>query len=392
MSIDLSLSRESPTLQDFAAEAAAWHAAHKDQAPPDYGAILPPGMVDEGVAWQKLLFADGWAGIDWPVEHGGRGLSADHRATWVRECALAGVPPFINMVGVVLAGGSTQLFGTPEQKAEHLRPILAAERVWCQLFSEPGAGSDLGSLQTKAVADGDTFVISGQKVWCSGGRYSDWGILMARTDQTAPKHKGISFFLFDMKLPGVDIRPLKQMTGEAEFDEVFFDDVRIPASSLLGPLHGGWMVGMATLTNERGSIGTASISLGRRMDKLIGQLRAAAADGDGIDGVTRDSLMKLVSTGRAMTMLAGRQGPSASTASSLLKLGITELSFASAEARVGLAGPYAMLAGNEASQGLLAAPGGRIAGGTSQIQRNLIGERLLGLPAEPKPAASVPKP
>ena len=392
MSIDLSPSRESPTLQDFAAEAAAWLAAHKDQAPPDYGAILPPGMVDEGVAWQKLLFADGWAGIDWPVEHGGRGLSADHRATWVRECALAGVPPFINMVGVVLAGGSTQLFGTPEQKAEHLRPILAAERVWCQLFSEPGAGSDLGSLRTKAVADGDTFVISGQKVWCSGGRYSDWGILMARTDQTAPKHKGISFFLFDMKLPGVDIRPLKQMTGEAEFDEVFFDDVRIPASSLLGPLHGGWMVGMATLTNERGSIGTASISLGRRMDKLIGQLRAAAADGDGIDGVTRDSLMKLVSTGRAMTMLAGRQGPSASTASSLLKLGITELSFASAEARVGLAGPYAMLAGNEASQGLLAAPGGRIAGGTSQIQRNLIGERLLGLPAEPKPAASVPKP
>ena len=246
--------------------------------------------------------------------------------------------------------------------------------------------SDLGSLQTKAVADGDTFVVNGQKVWCSGGRYSDWGILMARTDQTAPKHKGISFFLFDMKLPGVDIRPLKQMTGEAEFDEVFFDDVRIPASSLLGPLHGGWMVGMATLTNERGSIGTASISLGRRMDKLIGQLRAAADDGDGIDGVTRDSLMKLVSTGRAMTMLAGRQGPSASTASSLLKLGITELSFASAEARVGLAGPQAMLAGNDAIQGLLAAPGGRIAGGTSQIQRNLIGERLLGLPAEPKPA------
>ena len=381
-----------PSLEDYAVEAAAWLAAHKDQAPPDYGAILPPGMVDEGVAWQKLLFAEGWAGIDWPVEHGGRGLSADHRATWVRQCALAGVPPFINMVGVVLAGGSTQLFGTSEQKVEHLRPILTAERVWCQLFSEPGAGSDLGSLRTKAVADGDTFVISGQKVWCSGGRYSDWGILMARTDQSAPKHKGISFFLFDMKLPGVDIRPLKQMTGEAEFDEVFFDDVRIPASSLLGPLHGGWMVGMATLTNERGSIGTASISLGRRMDKLIGQLRAAAADGDGIDGVTRDSLMKLVSTGRAMAMLAGRQGPSASTASSLLKLGITELSFASAEARVGLAGPHAMLAGNDAIQGLLAAPGGRIAGGTSQIQRNLIGERLLGLPAEPKPAASVPKP
>jgi alkylation response protein AidB-like acyl-CoA dehydrogenase len=377
------VSPEPVDLVKFSANAAEWLAAHRDQAPPDYGAILPPPLFERGVAWQKLLFAEGWAGIDWPVEHGGRGLSSEHRAAWVRECALAGVPPFINMVGVVLAGGSTMLFGTSDQQREHLRPILTAERVWCQLFSEPGAGSDLAALSTKAVADGDTFIVSGQKVWCSGGRYSDWGILMARTDPDVSKHKGISFFLFDMTLPGVTIRPLKQMTGESEFDEVFFDDVRIPASSLLGPLHGGWGVGMATLTNERGSIGTASISLTRRMNHLVDQFRALSSDG--IEPVVRDRLASVLSRGRALTMLSQRQGPVASTAASLLKLGVTELMFDASAVRVDVSGAHAMLADDPAGQALLSAPGGRIAGGTTQIQRNLIGERLLGLPGEPRP-------
>ena len=373
-----------PTVDQFSAEAGVWLDAHAAEAPPEYGAILPPGLFARGVAWQKLLYGEGWAGIDWPQAHGGRGLSPQHRAAWVRQCALAGVPPFINMVGVVLAGGSTQLFGTPEQQHQHLRPILSAEHVWCQLFSEPGAGSDLASLTTRAVRDGDEFVVTGQKVWCSGGRYSDWGILVARTDQDAPRHRGLSFFLFDMSLPGVDVRPLRQMTGEAEFDEVFLDEVRIPESALLGPLHGGWGVAMATLTNERGSIGTASISLGRRTDRMIDDFRRAGST-KGLDAVGRDRLIRLVTRGRALTMLASRQGPVASTAASLLKLGITELSFDTAEQRVDLAGAGAMLSAEDAVHGLLAAPGGRIAGGTSQIQRNLIGERLLGLPAEPRP-------
>jgi alkylation response protein AidB-like acyl-CoA dehydrogenase len=365
----------------FAAAAHNWIAEHRDQAPTDYGAILPPGLVDRGLAWQRLLYANGWAGIDWPVEHGGRGLSAQHRAAWVRECALAGVPPFINMVGIVLAGGSTLLFGNDEQQSVHLRNTLAAEHVWCQLFSEPGAGSDLAALSTKAVRDGDEFVVSGQKVWCSGARYSNWGILVARTDSEAPRHKGLSFFLFDMSLPGVTIRPLKQMTGEAEFDEVFFDDVRMPASALLGPINEGWRVAMATLTNERGSIGTAAIGLGRRVDKLIHELRTLEHH---VDATQRDQLAALVSQGRVLTMLGSRQGPVASTAASLLKLGITELMFQTAEVRTDLSGAYAMLADTDSTQSLLAAPGGRIAGGTSQIQRNLIGERLLGLPAEPR--------
>ena len=380
-------SNDARSVEEFASQGAEWLSLYKEVAPPDYGAILPPPLFERGVAWQKLLYANGWAGIDWPVEYGGRGLTVEHRAAWVRECALAGVPPFLNMVGMVLAGGSTMLFGTEEQKRDHLRATLAAERVWCQLFSEPGAGSDLAALSTKAVADGDTFIVSGQKVWCSGGRYSDHGILMARTNATASKHKGISFFLFDMRLPGVTIRPLQQMTGEAEFDEVFFDEVRMPASALLGPLHGGWMVGMATLTNERGSIGTAAISMGHRTEALLGHIRSAAANDPvgRLDGVARDEMMDIYSAGRVLAMLGGRQGPVASTASSLLKLGITELMFNSSAARVGLAGANAMLAGDDATKSLLAAPGGRIAGGTSQVQRTLIGERLLGLPAEPKP-------
>ncbi len=372
------------SIEDFAARASEWLERHRKAAPPDYGAICPPDLIERGLQWQRLLFAEGFAGIDWPVEFGGLGLTPTHRGAWVRACALAGVPPFLNMVGTVLAGGSTMLFGTQEQKAEHLRPILAAENTWCQLFSEPGAGSDLASLSTKAELDGDEWVITGQKVWCSGGRYSDRGILLARTDPNASKHKGISFFLFDMTRPGVDVRPLRQMTGEAEFDEVFLDEVRIPARSLLGPLHGGWNVAMATLTNERGSIGSAAISLSRRMDRLAETLRREA--GDDVDGATRDSLVQIITRGRVLAMLGARQGPVASTAASLGKLGITELMFASAEARTALAGADAMLQDNEAARSLIAAPGARIAGGSSQIQRNLIGERLLGLPAEPRPS------
>ena len=173
------------------------------------------------------------------------------------------------MVGLVLAGGSILKFGTPEQQTGHLEATLDATQVWCQLFSEPGAGSDLGSLATSALADGDTFVVNGQKVWCSGGRYSNWGILMAahrsRRDRSTRASRSSCV---PMDTPGIEVRPLKQMTGESEFDEVFFTDVRLPAANLLGPLHGGWGVGMAVLTSERGHIGTSIIGLERRLDSM----------------------------------------------------------------------------------------------------------------------------
>jgi alkylation response protein AidB-like acyl-CoA dehydrogenase len=374
------------TVEQFAARARAWLAEHHADAPPDYGAICPPELIDAGIAWQRRLDAAGFAGIHWPVEHGGQGLTPEHQAAWLIECARAGVPPVLNMVGLVLAGGAILRFGTPEQQARHLRPTLHGDHVWCQLFSEPGAGSDLGSLTTRAERDGDRFVVNGQKVWCSGGRVSNWGILMARTDPDAPKHEGISFFLCPMDRPGIDVRPLRQMTGGSEFDEVFFTDVELPVDSLLGPLHGGWGVGMAVLTNERGHIGTAIISLERRLDSLIELGRK-----ESLDPPTRQRLVALIARATAYKALAQRQrdqgGAIATTASSLLKLGITEMMFEVAVLRADIAGASALLAGSE-SLHLLAAPGGRIAGGTSQVQRNIVGERLLGLPREPRPPAS----
>ncbi len=370
------------TVDEFAQEAKQWLAENKHLAPRDYGAICPPDMVNEGLAWQKHLYASGKAGIHWPVEFGGQGLTAAHQAQWLYECALVGVPGVFNMVGLVLTGGAVQKFGTPEQQAKHLNATLRAEHVWCQLFSEPGAGSDLGSLSTKAERDGDRYIVNGQKVWCSGGRYSNWGILMARTNPDAPKHEGISFFLLDMSLPGIEIRPLKQMTGEAEFDEVFFTDVEMPAEALLGPLHGGWGVGMAVLTSERGHIGTSVISLERRLDSI-----SRLAEGRDLSPTERQEIVKLLSKGMAYKAMAQRQGPVASTAASLMKLGITEMMFETSMLRSDISGMDSLLVGPEAF-GVLSAPGGRIAGGTSQVQRNIIGERLLGLPREP----SVKKP
>jgi alkylation response protein AidB-like acyl-CoA dehydrogenase len=364
----------------FRDAATEWLAANRQHAPRDYGAILPPDLHDEGCAWQRRLFDAGWAGIHWPVEHGGRGLTPAHTAAWVEQCALASVPAFINMVGVVLTGGSLLLFGTPEQQAEHLRPIINGDRVWCQLFSEPGAGSDLASLTTRAEPDGDGgWRITGQKVWCSNGRISDWGICLARSEPDAPAHKGISFFLVDMHAPGVDVRPLRQMTGGSEFDEVFLDDVAVPAAGLLGERGQGWAVAMATLTNERGHIGASAISLQRRVDSL-----ASLGGGGELGPVERDELAALVARGRTYLALAQRQGPVASVAASLMKLGVTELLFDTAVLRASLAGPHAMLEG-DAAIGILGAPGGRIAGGTTQVQKNIIGERLLGLPKEPRP-------
>ncbi len=366
---------EQTTVDEVREAARAWLTDNRALAPRDYGAILPPELAEQGRSWQRALVEAGWAGLHWPVEHGGRGLTPEHTAAWTTECALAEVPPWINMVGIVLAGGSILAFGTPDQQSQHLRGILQADQIWCQLFSEPGAGSDLASLTTTADRDGEHWVVTGQKVWCSNGRVADRGILLARTDRDAPRHAGISFFLIDMHLPGVEIRPLRQMTGESEFDEVFLDEVRLPADALLGPLHGGWGVAMATLTNERGHIGSASVSLGRQLDVIAS--RAAR------DPIARDRLAELLTRGRALQSMSQRQGPIATVTASLAKLGVTEVMFDAAVLDADGLGADAMLESPTTSR-LLAAPGGRIAGGSTQVQKNIIGERLLGLPKEPK--------
>jgi alkylation response protein AidB-like acyl-CoA dehydrogenase len=355
-------------LDAFRTAVSAWLRDNKHHAPRNYGAIVPPDLVDQGTAWQRRLYDAGMTGFHWPTSHGGKGLTREHTAIWLEEAARADVPPFLNMVSQVLMGETVMAHGTDAQKARYLHPTLRGEQVWCQLFSEPGAGSDLASLSTRATRDGDEFVLDGQKVWCSNGRVANYGICLARTDPDAPKHKGISFFLLDMQTPGIELRPIRQMTGESEFDEVFFTDVRVPADALLGPLHGGWGVAMGTLTNERGHIGESVISLGHRIADL--------------------SDVSLYTRGRALQALGQRQGPEATTAASLLKLGLTELFFDIAVARADETGAHAMLASDETA-GLVGAAGGRIAGGTSQVQRNIIGELLLGLPKEPKPNNSM---
>jgi alkylation response protein AidB-like acyl-CoA dehydrogenase len=312
----------------------------------------------------------------WPTAHAGLGLSADHHAAWLEEAARVAVPPYLNMVGYVLAGGSIQLYGTEGQQARHLRRILTGEDVWCQLFSEPGAGSDLASLATRAERDGDTFVVNGQKVWCSNGRVADWGILLARTDPASPRHRGISFFLLDMRLDGIELRPLRQMTGDAEFDEVFLTDVRIPADAMLGAPGQGWQVAMTTLTNERGSVGAGAIALERRLQAMTASAPSSAHP------ATRQRLAALHATGQALVSMIQRQGGTAATTASLSKLGMSELGLAAAILTADLAGTEALLMG-EVARALSAAPAGRIAGGTSEVQRNIIGERLLGLPKEP---------
>ncbi|HWH31795.1 MAG TPA: acyl-CoA dehydrogenase family protein, partial [Egibacteraceae bacterium] len=203
-------------------------------------------QFDAGLAW-----------IHFPEGRGGLGLPPDLQMVVDEELRAAGAPSNVlrNFMGVGMAGPTLVAHGTPEQQERLLRPLFTCEEIWCQLFSEPGAGSDLASLSTRAEQDGDTWVVTGQKVWCSNGRVADKGILLARTDPDAPKHKGISFFLVDMRAPGVETRPLRQLTGDSEFDEVFLDEVRIPDNDLVGPLHGGWGVAMSTLTNERGHIG-----------------------------------------------------------------------------------------------------------------------------------------
>jgi len=370
-----------PSVDEFAVAARAWLRDHRDDAPPDWGPIMPPDRREEGMAWQRRIHEAGFAAIHWPVEYGGRGLTPEHSAAWARACAEAEVPAVLNMVGLVLAAGSLLAYGTEDQRRAHLPRTARGDVVWCQLFSEPGAGSDLASLTTRAERDGDVYVVNGQKVWCSGGRASDWGILMARTDPQAPKHRGISFFVVDMATPGIECRPLRQMTGDAEFDEVFLTDVRVPVTNLVGPENEGWRVGMTTLTNERGHIGSGTVALERRIQGILDEARA----GGRLSPAHRDRLLRIVVTAKVLLAMAQRQGPQASVASSLLKLALSDLSVEIAQARADRAGMAATLADHPAARGLVASPGAKLGGGTSEVQRNIIGELLLGLPKEPAP-------
>ena len=345
-------------------------------------------------AWQRTMHAAGWVGVTWPAEYGGRGAGLIERVIWDEEYTAARAPVLPGQMGLSLVGPTIIHWGTDAQKQRHIPAILAADEVWCQGFSEPGAGSDLASLSTRAVDRGDHFVVNGQKVWTSGAQYAHWIILLVRTDPDAPKHKGISCLLVDMQTPGISVRPLVLMTGHHHFNEVFFSDVVVPKANLLGPVNQGWGVSTTTLMHERHSSGarnpigqvTALMALARRLPRGQGM----AWDDPGI----RQRLAQLAidcetfKYTRLRNLTRQLRGEPPGPEGSILKLTGSELGVRISDAAGELLGVHALV--NEATETvpdaprwfnrLLAARQYTIAAGTSEIQRNIIGERVLGLP------------
>jgi len=350
-------------------------------------------FVTDGKAWQRRLFDGGWAGITWPVEFGGRGGDVVQSMIFRQEEAQFDVTSGLFAVAIGMAGPTLIGHGNDEQRGRYLPAMLRGEEVWCQLFSEPGAGSDLASLATRAERDGDEWVVNGQKVWSSGAHHADMGILLARTDLDLPKHRGITFFILDMKTPGVDVRPLRQMTGGATFDEVFFTDVRVPAENVVGDVNGGWRATMTTLANERSlSGGTSSFP------QLLKLARGCGVTGDPIvrqrlaDCYAKDQILRYLGF-RIQTAL----GKGVSTPeSSVSKLFYSQVAREIAEVSVVVQGPRGMLLGPDApdkgywQRQFLSAPSLRIAAGSDEVQRNIIGERVLGLPHDVRVDKDVP--
>jgi alkylation response protein AidB-like acyl-CoA dehydrogenase len=348
--------------------------------------------------WQHTLYEGGWGAITWPVEYGGRGDSAWHQAIFNQEAARYDVSVGVFAVGIGMCGPTLIAHGTEEQKQRFLPAMLRGEEVWCQLFSEPDAGSDLAGLKTRARRDGDVFVVNGQKVWTSGAQYSDWGILVARTNVDAPKHKGITYLLVDMRTPGIDIRPLRQITGDAHFNEEFLTDVVIPVANVVGVVDGGWAVTHTTMGNERALIGGAG-SGQFSVTQLLDLARRVGKDKDPVirQGIaayyTRTELLRFMNY-RVQTALSnGRMpGPEASTT----KLFASQHASLTGELVMDLSGAQGMLADESAIDGGLWELAFlnqwmiKLGGGTDNIQRNSLAERVLGLPREPRTDKDVP--
>ena len=346
------------------------------------------------VAWHAELAAGGWVGLSWPKEYGGRGATLMEQIIFNQELARAKLPPGCNVLGVMMAGPAIMHWGTEEQKQRHLQKILSGEEIWCEGLSEPGSGSDLASLQCRAVDDGDDFIVEGQKVWTTLAHRADWIQLFVRTDGEASKHKGLSCLLVDMKSPGITVRPLRQITGDADFNEVFFEDVRVPKANLLGPLNAGWQVLITTLMHERA--GLSEMGSERLIEPLIDLARRIEHDGKPAskDPYVRQQLAQFAIEAQARKLNGLRsltkrlKGAPPGPEGSIGKLAATELAKRMARFAVELAGPQALVADGSPMaldrgrwlETILAAPSLTIGGGTSEVNRNIIGERILGLP------------
>ena len=388
--------------QKFRDELAAWLASEV----PAYG--RPPSVHDwearraYDTGWQKKLFDAGYAGINWPKEYGGREASLIEQLIYFEEIARANAPYVgVNFVGILHGGPTLMAEGTPKQKADHIQKIISGQEVWCQGFSEPGAGSDLAGLQTKAERDGDHYVVNGHKIWTSFAQVADYCELLVRTDPTAPKHRGISWLIMPMDLDGIDIRPLPTLEGEGEFSEVFLENVRIPVENLVGEENDGWRVTNVTLRFERGTaFASDMIQLQKFLNHMITAARKITSDGASAweDKALRreighlsgelESLWAMVKLSVCEAKESGVPGVGASA----VKLYYTDIYQRTTELAVKLLGRAGLSRSDvgELPSDLFInrhfnAISIAIAAGTSQIQKNIIGERILGLPKEPKP-------
>jgi alkylation response protein AidB-like acyl-CoA dehydrogenase len=366
----------------FRDELRGWLAEH----PPDPAPV--EGDEDTHYAWrrewQRRLYDAGWAAPAWPVQYGGRGASLSESAIYFEELGRARVPLAANILGLLLGGPTLMVWGTEEQKERYLTPILSGEEIWCQGFSEPDAGSDLASLKTRAVRDGDCWVVTGQKVWTSAAQYSKWCMLVARSDPDAPKHKGLTYFLLDMEQDAVQVRPLRQITGEAEFNELFIEEARIPDANVVGGVGNGWKVALTTLMNERAGLG---FLLQVRLRQLLDDTLAAARErGLLADSLYADALADLHIRCEQIRLLAwkgltdieryGQPGPEGSLVKWLWSDTNQRLTQLAAE----IVGPAGLTDGTSWSYELLRARGNTIEGGTTEVLKNIVAERVLGLP------------
>ena len=379
---------------DFRTRARAWLAANAPRrgSDEDGEGASQAAVISEQKAFQAKLQDAGFAGITWPKEYGGQGLTGMEQIIWSQESRDYDLPNGAFFIGISMPGNTILEVGSEEQKKRYLPPMLRGEEIWCQLFSEPGAGSDVASLQTTAVRDGDEWVLNGQKVWTSGAQYSDYGAVLARTDASKPKHSGISMFIVNMHDPGVTVRPLKVATGHSPFNEVFFDNVRMPAGALIGQENKGWDAAVVMLRHERIAIGT----MGAPRTSPLGfeSLRDLAAGmGRTGDQAVRRKLAELYARGKAVQLFAlmlreeTQAGRMPGARGSVAKLAGSELGRFAGTVAAEVLGDQIAAYDDDAlaavTTSIIAAPGNAIAGGTSEIQRNIIGERVLGLAKDP---------
>ena len=386
---------DTPEEATFRAEARAWLEAHAHRRDSHEGKSADhtgdlAGHMQACRDWQRVLYDNNWAGITWPKQYGGRGASAIQSAIFAEEMSQFDVATGAFAVSIGMVGPTLIAHGTPEQQQHHLAPILKGEEVWCQLFSEPGSGSDLASLGTRAVRDGDDWIVNGQKVWTSFGQFADYAILLARTDVDLPKHAGITYFILDMKSPGIDVRPITQITGVQHFNETFLTDVRIPHTNIIGEINAGWKGAQTTLMNERSHIGSGGTW---SVDQLIqlAQQRGLSSDLNIRQGLAQaharaETLRYMGFRMRTAMSQMRMPGPEALT----LKLAYANHWRLTAELATEILGAGAMLWADDApednqwGQHLLGQFAIRIGGGTDEIQHNIIAERGLGLPREPQ--------